>query len=491
LKGKALVVDDDSSILEVLGIRLASLGFDVTAARTTSEALAAVEERRYDLALIDLWLHPLDGITLMEEVHRAQPRLPVLIMSGQATIETAVSAVQRGAFDFLTKPFVKGELQAKVVRALSQRRWARDRERLRTVGETLASSGVLERVLDAVAQAAVETTEAEHSVVFLLEKGTLTPMAQAGSPPIAWETMRAAAVAAMNKGAPTMMPPAGGHVALAAPLFLEGGPAGALVTEGPERIEPTEDDLEVLALFSAQAAVAIRNTNELARLRSGALAALGRIATEVAHELRNPLGGLKLYARHLEQRLERTGDADGQEIATKIAGAIDHLTELVTEITAFGRTPELRRRPTDINALLDDCLALVQDRLAEGELRVVREYDLDCPAAPLDARELRKVFLNLILNGLDAIEGTGTLRVRTSCGAEGIEVLVEDSGIGMTPETVSRMFDLFFTTKPTGTGLGTAIARSVVSQHGGTIHVDSAPGTGTRVYVRLPATPAP
>ena len=487
MRHRALVVDDDSSILEVLEIRLVSLGFDVTTARTSAEALAAVEQHRYDLALIDLWMHPLDGITLMEHVHRAQPRLPILIMSGQATIETAVSAVQRGAFDFLTKPFVKGELQAKVARALSQRRWARDRERLRTVGETLASSGVLERVLDAVAQAAVETTEAEHSVVFLLEKGRLTPMARAGSPAAASETMQAAAVAAMNKGVPTMMPPAAGHVTLAAPLFLEGGPAGALVTEGPERIEPTEDDLEVLALFSAQAAVAIRNTNELARLRSGALAALGRIATEVAHELKNPLGGLKLYARHLEQRLQRRGDTDGREIATKIADAIDHLTELVTEITAFGRTPELRRVPTDINALLDDCLALVQDRLAEGEIRVVKQYDASCPKAALDGRELRKVFLNLIVNGLDAIEGPGTLRVGTSCGEDGIEIVVEDSGTGMTQETVSRMFDLFFTTKPTGTGLGTAIARSVVSQHGGTIHVDSVPGAGTRVSVRLPS----
>ena len=488
MKGRALIVDDDPSILEVLEIRLASLGLDVTAAKTPSQALTAIEQRRYDLALIDLWMHPVDGITLMEQVHHAQPRLPVLIMSGQATIETAVSAVQRGAFDFLTKPFVKGELQGKVARALSHRRWARDRERLRTVGETLASSGVLTRVLDAVAQAAVETTEAEHSVVFLLEKGKLTPMAHAGSAPVAWETMQAAAVAAMNKGVPMMMPPAGGHVALAAPLVLEGGPAGALVTEGPERIEPTEDDLELLALFSAQAAVAIRNTNELARLRSGALAALGRIATQVAHELKNPLGGLKLYARHLEQRLERTGDADGQEIAAKIARAIDHLTELVTEITSFGRTPELRRVPTDINLLLDDCLALAQDRLADREIQVVREYDSTCPAAALDARELRKVFLNLILNGLDAIPGAGILKIRTSCGPEGIEVVVEDSGMGMSQETVSRMFDLFFTTKPTGTGLGTAIARSVVSQHGGTIHVDSSLGEGTRVYVRLPAT---
>src|SRR3989442_11347257 len=114
-------------------------------------------------------------------------------MTAHGTIETAVEAVQRGAFDYLTKPFVRDELHAKIRRALAARRWARDRERLLTVGETLASSGVMERILDAVAQAAVETTEAERSVVFQLTAGRLVPMASAGTPPPSWPALEAAA----------------------------------------------------------------------------------------------------------------------------------------------------------------------------------------------------------------------------------------------------------------------------------------------------------
>jgi signal transduction histidine kinase len=273
---------------------------------------------------------------------------------------------------------------------------------------------------------------------------------------------------------------------LAAPLFVEGGPAGALVIEAPARVEPTEDDLELLALFSSQAAVAIKNTNELSRLRSGALAALGRMATQVAHELKNPLGGLKLYARHLEQRLGKAGDTEGLEIAGKIGQAVDHLAELVTEITAFGRSPELRRTPVDINALLDECLSLAQDRIADRPIRIVREYDEHCPPASLDARALRKVFLNLILNGLEAIESEGALTVRSAHRDGGIDIVVEDTGCGMSQEVQSRIFDLFFTTKPNGTGLGMGIARSVVDQHGGHMRIDSAPGQGTRVTVHLP-----
>jgi signal transduction histidine kinase/FixJ family two-component response regulator len=487
VKGRVLVVDDDPQILDAVGMRLAHLGLQVTGSRNAHETLAAVAERPFDAALIDLWMKPTDGITLMEQVHALQPRLPVLIMSGQGTIETAVSAVQRGAFDFLTKPFVRDELPRKLGRALSERRWARDRERLRVVGETLASSGVMERILDAVAQAAVETTEAEHCVVFLREKGQLSPMASAGTPPASWQSLEHAARAAMEKGAPTILTGDDERVALAAPLFVEGGRAGALVIEAPARVEPTEDDLDRLALFSSQAAVAIKNTHELSRLRSGALAALGRIATEVAHELKNPLGGLKLYARHLEQRLTRTGDLEGLDIARKIGQAIDHLSELVADITTFGRPIELRRAATDVNGLLNECLALAQDRIVERQAEVVRAYDPGCPPALLDGRALRKVLLNLIVNGLEAIEGKGTLYVRTAVQAGVIEVTIEDTGPGMTEETLSRMFDLFFTTKPNGTGLGMAIARSVVTQHGGELSVDSAPGKGTRVRVRLPA----
>jgi len=485
---KMLVVDDDAAILEVLEIRLASMGFDVTATSDPDKAIGAVQEGRFDLALVDLRMEPMDGIRLMEQLHAHQPRLPVLIMTAHGTIETAVEAVQRGAFDYLTKPFVRDELRAKIGRALSTRRWARDRERLLFVGETLASSGVMERVLDAVAQAAVETIDAERCVVFQLTNGRLVPMANAGTPPAVWSTLEAAASLAMDKGVPTTMTGGDGHVLVAAPLVVERGPAGALVIEAPARVEPTEDDLELLALFSAQAAVAIRNTHELSRLRSGALAALGRMATQVAHELKNPLAGLRLYARHLEQRLDAGGDGDAAGLARKITSTVDHLAAVVSEITAFGRPPELHRVPTALPALLDECLTFARARCTTEDIEVERAYDASCPEIRVDPRELRKALLNLLLNALEALAPYGRLTVRTTYDAASgtVTLLIEDTGTGMSEEVLARAFDLFFTTKPEGTGLGMAITRSVIDLHGGALEVQSTPGQGTRVHVRLP-----
>ena len=317
---RALVVDDDPGILEVLEMRLQSMGLEVSLARNYQDAITLLDDRGFDVALFDLRMEPINGLKLMAAAHERQPRLPVLIMTAHGTIDNAVEAVRQGAFDYLTKPFVPEELRGKVGGALSQRRWTRDRTLLKAVGDALGSSGTMERVLDAVAQATVEATEAERAVVFLLEDGHLVPMASAGAAPGAIDDLALTAAEVINQKMPAAaVADADGRVILGAPLFVGGGAAGALVVE--TRVEPTADDLDVLALFSSQAAVALKTTRELERLRSGALTALGRMAAQVAHELRNPLGGLKLFAEYLEDRLAKAGDTEGSDVAGKITAA--------------------------------------------------------------------------------------------------------------------------------------------------------------------------
>ena len=146
------------------------MGYEVTATSDAEKALVAVDGARFDLALIDLCMAPTDGIVLMESVHTRQPRLPVLIMTAHCTIETIVDAVQRGAFDYLTKPLC-GRAAGKIGRALASRRWARDRER-RWRWARAGAPRAMARVLDAVAQGAVETTEAERCVASSRSTGT-------------------------------------------------------------------------------------------------------------------------------------------------------------------------------------------------------------------------------------------------------------------------------------------------------------------------------
>jgi signal transduction histidine kinase len=482
---RALVVDDDPATLEVLEMRLQSMGLDVALARDCREALMLLDGRGFDVALFDLRMEPVTGLKLMEAAHERQPYLPVLIMTAHGTIDNAVEAMRQGAFDYLTKPFVPEELRGKVGRALSARRWARDRTLVKAVTEALGSSVTMERVLDAIAQASVEATEAEKAIVFLLEDGRLVPMASAGAAPGSIDDLAETAQAVLERKIATAVTGPDGLVTLGAPLFVGGEAAGALVVE--TRVEPKADDLDMLAIFSSQAAVALKNTRELERLRSGALVALGRMTAQVAHELRNPLCGLKLFAEYLEHRLGKAGDAEGAEVAGKISREVDRMTDLVRETSQFGRPGSLRRVSTNVNSLMESCLALAQARVAGKEIRVVLQLDPALPQAALDPREIRKVFLNLIVNALEAMEAEGTLTLRTRRAERGfVEAVVEDTGCGMTEETRTRAFDLFFTTKGSGTGLGMAIARTVVEQHGGRMDIRSQFGRGIQVRVLLP-----
>ena len=465
-----LVVDDDAHILEVLEMRLTSMGFAVTATVDAEAALAALGTRGFDAALFDLRMDPIDGIALTRAAHARQPRLPVLIMTAHGTIENAVEAIKEGAFDFLTKPFVTEELRGKLARAVADRRWARDRNLLRTVGETLASAASMDRVLSAVAEGTMEATETERTVVFLRESDRLVPKASAGTSSTPLDRLAPAAEAAIARRDSVTMGGADGRATLAVPLMVAGTPEGALVVENPSHVVATDDDLDLLRVFASQGAVALGNARELSRLRSGALAALGRVASQVAHELNNPLGGLALYARLLEDRFKTAGDEESSDEAAKPQVSV-----------------ELKREPTSLNALIEECLSLVQDRVVDKEIRVVSKLAPDVGTVLADARELKKVLLNLFVNALEAMEPHGTLTIRTQRADERtIEASVEDTGCGIDDETRARMFDLFFTTKANGTGLGMPIARSVVDRHGGRLDIDSEPGVGTRVRIELP-----
>jgi signal transduction histidine kinase len=485
---RALVVDDDPHILEVLAMRLESLGLQVSATAASAEVPALLTSRGFDVALFDLRMTPLDGLALLDVAREHHPHLPVLIMTAHATIEGAVEAIRRGAFDYLTKPFVPEELRGKITRALAERRWARDRALLGKLGTSLASGETVEGVLRVVVQTTMDATATYCASVFLRENGTLVLRAVAGTSLVRDAELVAAADTALQRGEPTAVPVAGGRLVLAAPLRVEGRLRGVLTAETAQAVVPTTDDLSLLALFASHAAIALRSSQDLEGARSGALAALGRVASQVAHEINNPLGGLKVYAALVGKRLATHGDRHGVDLAGKIGQAVDRLAALVSDITAYGRPAELRREATDPDELVQECLALVQDKVTERQVRVVCELDGALGLLMLDAREIHKALMNVLVNALEAMDADGTLTVQTLRDPDGgFRIRVADTGCGMDTPTLGRTYDLFFTTKSGGTGLGMAIVRSAVERHGGRVSIETAPGKGTTIEMLFPA----
>jgi signal transduction histidine kinase len=167
--------------------------------------------------------------------------------------------------------------------------------------------------------------------------------------------------------------------------------------------------------------------------------------------------------------------------------SVAHLGSIVTELLEFSRPRELSRAPVNLNSLLDSILPMVADRSRSKSIRIEKHYDDDLPDANYDEPELRKLFINLVINAIDASDTGGAVQLITRRDGPGnLVVQIVDNGCGMDAETIRRLYEPFFTTKSKGTGLGMAIARKITELHRGELRVRSRKAVGTTMTVRLP-----
>jgi len=223
-------------------------------------------------------------------------------------------------------------------------------------------------------------------------------------------------------------------------------------------------------------------------IQSEKLASIGKLAAGVAHEINNPLGGILIYSHLI---LEDTPKGSPHcENLKKIVRETTRCKEIVKGLLDFARPKEPQMVPTDIHELLDKCLALMESHAFFQNIRIEKSYASVCPRIIADSGQLQQVFMNIILNAVEAMNGNGTLTLRTSLDPARQEVAVEivDTGHGIKEEDKRRLFEPFFTTKEVGkgTGLGLAISYGIVKKHQGTIDVRSEIGQGAAFTVRLP-----
>ncbi|HEU5171640.1 MAG TPA: cache domain-containing protein [Gemmatimonadales bacterium] len=260
----------------------------------------------------------------------------------------------------------------------------------------------------------------------------------------------------------------------------------------------SNDELGTLAgTFNAMAA-ALRERDERLKevtrrklMESERLAVVGQLAAGVAHELNNPLQGIVTYAHLLLERAPSGGPArDGLQ---KIAAQADRCREIIRGLLDFSRPRTPHVRPSGINTILGECLGLLEGQALFHNITIVTDLAPNLPPATVDPAQVQQVFMNLIINAAEAVEGAGRLEIATrfDAAARMVESRVTDSGRGIRPEDLDRIFDPFFTTKEggRGTGLGLSISYGIVREHHGTITVESERGRGTTFTVRFPASP--
>jgi two-component system, NtrC family, sensor kinase len=216
------------------------------------------------------------------------------------------------------------------------------------------------------------------------------------------------------------------------------------------------------------------------------MASVGLLAAGVAHEVNTPLTGISSYTQMLRERFE-AGDPRA-ELLEKIEKQTFRAAKIINNLLNFSRAAGSELEPLDVNRLLLDVVSLVEHQLDASRIKVVREMAAELPMVRGNENRLQQVFFNLILNARDAMPSGGWLTLATRADEDAVVVEIRDTGTGIKPQDIKRIYDPFFTTKGIGrgTGLGLSVSYGILQEHGGAIFVESAPGQGTTFQVALP-----
>lgn len=224
-------------------------------------------------------------------------------------------------------------------------------------------------------------------------------------------------------------------------------------------------------------------------VRSARMASLGQLSANVAHEIRNPLTSIKMRLYSLGEELK--GNAVTKEDINVITEEINRMEKTVKNFLDFAKPPELNLQKCEINKILEGTISLVSMKAGSQNVQIERKFNAAPVEFKADKEQLHQVFLNIMLNAIEAMPDGGILEIATDKNADkhfrnALEITVKDTGTGMPPDYDKRLFEPFFTTKTEGTGLGLFIASRIIQVHRGSIDIESQPGKGTAVTVRLP-----
>jgi PAS domain S-box-containing protein len=482
LSRSLLIVDDDPLVLETLQDILSEEGYDIHVVSRGLDALDAAQQINFDAALVDIRLPDLDGLTVLGRLLQLDSRLPVILLTGQATVDNTVQALNEGAFAYLTKPYHMDELKNTLRRAVTTKVLtvkAEQAEKALRESETRFRS-VVESASDAIILANQEGNilSWNHSAERLFG---YTINEVAGKPltllmPARYQQRHQAGIQRISAG--------GERRILGKTVELEGSRKDG--TEFPLELSlsmwETHDGMYYSGILRD---ITDRKRTEAALRQADKLASLGTLASGMAHEVNNPVQGIMGMAEII---LEEQNHEKISEYARDIIAYSKHVGTVVRDFCRYARPASHDQAVVvDLNERLEEAVKMVRRSSAFRHVEIVKQFH---SVPPLIARrsEIDQVFVNLITNAVQAMEGNGCLTLGTEQEGDAIKVAIGDTGCGIPPQLVTRIFDPFFTTKESGkgTGLGLSIVYQIVSNYGGRISVESEPGHGTKFIMILP-----
>ena len=285
------------------------------------------------------------------------------------------------------------------------------------------------------------------------------------------------------------------------PIISKGKLIGILnLGQKEEKTLYSQEDLELLSTLANQAAIAIDNARLYENLkksqdtlrRADRLSSLGLLTAGLAHEIRNPLVAIRTFTQLLPERYDDAEFREGfQGLALK---EVDRICGLINDLLSFARPSKPNVALENVNDVVDNIVRILETQAKEKGTAILREFNDSLPKVWIDREQMKQVFMNLILNAIQAMKEGGSISIATRAisriGAEPsgefVQVEVRDTGVGIPEENLQHIFDPFFTSKDEGSGLGLAVSHQIVQEHGGFVTVESTLGKGTSFFVHVP-----
>jgi two-component system, NtrC family, sensor kinase len=506
---KVLFIDDEEGIRKVMAISLADAGYQVLTAADGATGLELCQQHAPQIVITDLRMPGIDGLEVLQLVKQNDPDKEVIVVTAYGEVETAIRALQLDASDFITKPINDEALWVALKRAkeryttrkdlrdytaLIEEKWIETTEKLAQTYNF--QKNLIESSMDGImgcdrdAKVVTFNKSLEHMLGYSKAEVLGRMVLDGFFPPGEVEKLRAKLHSEEYGGKnrlslfeTALIARSGGKI----PVQL----SATVLFEGAEEIGMVAffRDLREIRRLEQQFA------DQARLLQQDKMIALGKLAASVVHEINNPLSGILNYIRLMIKIIGRGALTPEnvqkfKEYLMLMESETSRCSKIVSNLLAFARQSKLDFREINIEDLLHTCILLSEHKLTLQNISVKTHVAPKQPKVLGDFNQLQQCVINLIFNAIDAMPDGGVLTVRTApnVAEKVVEIIIEDTGCGISKEDLPNIFDPFFTTKKEGKGIGLGLSTvyGIVERHKGSIKVESELGKGAVFTLKLP-----
>ncbi|MEJ2715735.1 MAG: response regulator [Deltaproteobacteria bacterium] len=493
---KILVCDDEESIRNMMRLTLELDGYQVFTAADGPSGLETFKKQSPDIVLLDVRMPGMDGLELLDHIKSIEPDTEVIIITGHGDMQMAIECMRKKASNFLTKPLSE-ELLSVALKQANEKLALKKKIKDYTQNlETLVREANVE--LEKAYQFRENLIENSPDAIMSVRKGGEIVIYNSAAERLLGYT-KDAVIGKMN--IVDFYPPGQAKQIMKHLRSRDFGGPGIL--EKSEMLVIDKNGREIPVYLSAailyergqeSGSVGIftdlREIKALEKqlLRSEKLSSLGKLSAGIAHEINQPLTGVLTFASLLKRRFQND-ESVGKDLDI-IVRETQRIRGIVQGILDFARETPMQKTRVRIESVLDQTLGIIVHQERFFGITLNKEYDASISEVVVDESLMEQVFMNIILNAVDAMNGSGTLTIKTHTVKKWLVIEFQDSGCGMPESMIDKIFDPFFTTKDStegmGMGLGLAVSYGIVKNHNGEIEVASKEGEGTTFSVRLP-----